>query len=402
LSIKAGQFLHVGNGFVVDRIQTGGASGLNIPEEQIYEVGNFQAVATIRDIPDLSFDLESLDVSTEIEALLTATDPATVVAGDRFVFTDAVPLDVISPFKSAKGAFDIIRGLAVPYLSLESATYRFGTRANATQAYTLRGDSIYYTQGTPYYQEFAASGAGPYTLAHTALPFMSKGASVYVLSLCYVTSTGTFKRLYYGDDYTNTATTFTLTTAPPGGSTIRAIYASATGTTYPQTVHQGVSVKPAAVRGKDIDVYVGNADATPTFSRWTGVQSFEATWRVTLDNDEEFGNPHYVAQDYDIPEVTGTITVRPRDVDDLWDKIYAVTNVPANEVAGALTSVGLPVELRVYHPETGVRLKTLYIPDARFTPPSVQGRPQTKIEVTFNFRSDTGVLEVYQGNRAGT
>jgi hypothetical protein len=65
VAIKAGQIIHDAQGFVVDRIQTGGVSNLNIPEEKIYELGNFFTVATIRDIPDLSFDLESLDVSTE-------------------------------------------------------------------------------------------------------------------------------------------------------------------------------------------------------------------------------------------------------------------------------------------------------------------------------------------------
>ena len=59
MAVKAGQFLHDAYGFIVDRIQTGGATTLNIPEEKVYEVGNFEAVATIRDTPDLSFGLES-------------------------------------------------------------------------------------------------------------------------------------------------------------------------------------------------------------------------------------------------------------------------------------------------------------------------------------------------------
>jgi hypothetical protein len=391
--------LHVGNGFVVDRIQTGGAGNLNIPEEQVFELGNYQSVATVRDIPDLSFDLESLDVSTEIEALLTAQDPADIAEGDQILFTSAVPMDVISPFKSAKGQYDIIRGLAVPYLTLESATYRFGTRANATQSFTLRGDSIFYIQGAPYYEEFAAAGTGPYAMSPAALPYMDGNDTNYALSVCYVTPQGVSKRLFWGEDYTDTSGAVTLETAPPAGSTVRIVWGSLTGTEYPQSVHEGVEVKPAAVRGKDIDVYIGSTAATPTFSRWTGVQSFETTWRVTLDNDEEFGNKHYVAQDYDVPEVTGSITVRPRDVDDLWDKIFQVTDVPPTEIAGPNTSVTLPVELRVHHPDTGDQLKTLYVPDARFTPPPIQGRAQQKVEVTFGFRSDGGVLEVYRGAR---
>lgn len=399
MAIKAGQILHDVHGFVVDRIQTGGPGNLNIPEEKIKELGNYQTVATIRDIPDLSFDLESLDVSTEIEALLTYQVPSSISDGEEIDFVSAVPIDVISPFKAGSGLFTIVRGLALPYLTLENATYRFGTKANATQSFSLRGDSIFYAQGTPYYQEFTASGTGPYTLAHTALPYMDGADTLYALGVCYVRTDGTFKRLFFGDDYTNTATTVTLLAAAPVGSKVRVVYASATAASYAQTVHQGVSVKPAAVRGKDIDVYIGSTAATPVFSRWTGVQSFEVSWRVSLDNDEEFGNPHYVAQDYDVPEVGGTIVIRPRDPQDLWDKIYQVADVPSNEVAGPATSTTLPIELRINHPDTGARLKTLYIPDARFTPPPIQGRVGQKVEATFSFNSDGGVLKVYKGAR---
>jgi hypothetical protein len=221
----------------------------------------------------------------------------------------------------------------------------------------------------------------------------------HILGACYITSTGQYRRLFYGVDYTDTTTAMTLTTAAPVGSTIRVVYGSTAPANYPQTVHQDVSVKPAAVRGKDIDVYIGDASATPTFTRWTGVQNFEVTWRVNLDNDEEFGNYHYVSQDYDVPDVTGSITVRPRDAADLWDKIFQVGNITGTNIAGPNTSVGLPVELRINNPDTGARIKTLYIPDARFTPPPVQGRVGQKLEPQFSFQSDTGKLYVYAGAR---
>mgnify|MGYP001591248899 CR=1 FL=1 len=82
MAIKAGQILHDANGTVIDRIQSGGVSNLNIPEEKIYELGNYQSVATIRDTPDLSFDMESLDVSMEAECLLTGEDNTTMVNDD--------------------------------------------------------------------------------------------------------------------------------------------------------------------------------------------------------------------------------------------------------------------------------------------------------------------------------
>jgi len=53
----------------------------------------------------------------------------------------------------------------------------------------------------------------------------------------------------------------------------------------------------------------------------------------------------------------------------------------------------------VTDPETGARLKTLYVPDARFKPPAFEGRVQQKQEPTFEWTSDGGVLQVFEGAR---
>lgn len=403
MAIKAGQILHDVHGFVIDRIQTAGVGNINIPEERVKELGNYETVATVRDIPDLSFDVESLDVSTEMEALITGVDPSSVIEGQEFDFLDSIPIDIISPFKSAQGQFDIIKGIVLPHLTLESATYRFGVRQNAVQQFTFRGDSIYYTPDSPFYEEFSGDGVeDEFTLTHTAIVYNEGGDTIYVLGVTVVFADGTTQRLFHGDDYTDTATVLTIVdpaTTAPAGSTLRVTYAANASINYLQTVHETESVKPAAVRAKDIDVYVGTDDATPVFTRWTGVQGFEATRRVNLDNDEEFGNFHFVSQDYDTADVTGSITTRDRDVTELFRKIAEIANVPTNEVVGLHSSVGLPVELRINHPDTGDRVKTLYIPDARFTPPGVQGRVEQKTETTFNFASDGGTLLVYEGER---
>lgn len=406
MAIKAGQILHDAYGFIIDRIQTGGATGLNIPEEKIYEVGNFQAVGTIRDSPDLSFDLETFDASTEIEALLTFLDPTATVAGDSFDLATAVPMDVISPLKDAWNVYTSARGVVIPYLTLESSSYRFEIKGNHTQRHTLRGDSYYFVDGSPFYEEFDGDGVtGTFSFTHApAQPYVYAGKTHYALGACIVYADRTYKRLFLDTDFTNTATDISLVDAAdaPTGSTLKVVYGSATSVTYPQSVHALPAVKPAALRGRNIDVYIGDSAATPTFTRWTSVQSAEVNWSVTLDKDEEFGNAQYVAQDHDVPEVSGNIVVRPRDTQELWDKVQQVTNVPPGQVAGPLTSVTLPMEIRLSDPDTGARLKTLYVPDARFKPPAVEGRVQQKVEPTFEWTSDGGVLYVYSGNRYGT
>jgi hypothetical protein len=403
VALKAGQFLHDAYGFIVDRIQTGGATTLNIPEEKVYEVGNFEAVATIRDTPDLSFGLESWDVSTEIESLLTFTDPTMVNDGDAFDLTNSVPMDIISPIKDGWNIYNASRGVVVPFLFLESSRYRFEVKGNASQNHTLRGDSYFFVDGSPYYEEYDGDGATTtFTLTNApAQPYTYQGKIWYVLGASVIYPDRTYKRLFLGDDYANDATSLTLSDAAlaPAGSTVRVVYGNATPSYYPQTVHAKTDVKPAAVRGRNIDVYVGTADATPVFSRWSSVQSAEINWSVTLDKDEEFGNSQVVSQDHDVPEVAGNIVIRPRNPQELWDRVHAVSNVAAGNVAGALTSVPLPVEIRISDPDTGVRHKTLYVPDARFKVPALEGRVQQKMEPTFEWTSDGGKLLIYDGVR---
>lgn len=403
MAIKAGQILHDANGFVIDRIQTAGVGNVNIPEEKVYELGNYKTVATVRDIPDLSFDMESFDMSTETEAVLLNLDPSSLVDGDEIDFNKAVPVDIVSPYKDQGGSFDIVKGIATPYLNLERVTYRFGLRQNATQSFTLRGDGIYYIPGTPYYQEYVNTGTGAYNFTNTAIEYEETGKSVYALSVVLRDSNSAkYKRLFLGDHYTNTSAGFVLLQDySTDYDTVCAVYGSLTPATYPQSVHEDVSVKPAAVRGRTIDVYLSDGAATPTWTRWTSVQSVEATRSVNIENDEEFGNSRFVASDYDTADVTGSIGVKPVDSTDLFEKIAQVTNVATNKIAGALSSTPIEVEIRIGNPDDINDIqKTLYIPDARFTPPGVQGRVQTKLETTFNFTSDSGTLLVYKGARS--
>jgi hypothetical protein len=418
MAIKAGQILHAMNQFVVDRIQTGGAGNLNIPQERVYELGNYQSVGIVRDVPDLTFTLDVLDVSTQVEALLSGSaDPEADalgtdgVTGSGYLLSAAGVVDVISPFKSTQGSYDIVKGVAVPQLTLEQAQYRYGLRQNAGENFTLRGDSIYYVPGVPYLTQYTGDGAT------TAYAFQVNGATPTPLTALLYTEQGTAHyalnvsvngvRQNKGTDYTEDNAGITFTTAPALGAKIRIVFGSDTAVvTYPQSVNAGLPVKPAAIRGKDIQVYVGTAGATPSPYYWHDVQSVNVDWRVTLEADYEFGNPHAVARDFvDAPDVTGTIELKPITVNALFAKLNQMTGVPGTDVVGPQSSVTLPIQVRLLNPESGgtsahapgTVLKTLYIPDARFTIPGYEGRVGQKLVNQLAFTSDRGVLAVFKG-----
>lgn len=407
MAIKAGQIVHVGNGVaVVRRLQTAGPGTLNVPVETIYELGNYKSVGQVRDIPDLSFSMESYDVTTEIEALLLGKDPAAVLATDVLDPANARPMDVKSAFKMGQGTsapFDVVGSVGLPFLTLESLQYRFGLRDDARQTATLRGDSVYYNPGSTYVESTVGSGVAAQTVvsAHPAYGVDEGGVFRRILSV----TAGT-KRLTYGVDYTESygavaagaaVTTVTVTAPVAATDSIRIMYSSPTAETLPQSIHTPVTATtPAAIRGRDIAVYLGGYDPLlPFANRLLGVQAVTADWRVTLQKDEEFGNYHFVSQDYDVPTVTGTVQVKPVDPAATLAFMQKVAGVAtATHSAGATTAPVVPLDIVLHSPEDGSVLKHISVDDARFTVPGFSARVQQKLDFTVNWTSDHGDMAV--------
>lgn len=402
MSIKAGELIHAGGGVLIDRIQTGGPGSLNIPTERVYELGNYDGLGVVRDIPDLSFSLESLDASAEIESmLLGVADYSAEAAGSEYDLSLAHPLDVAGQFKAGKNAaspFDVVASAAVPFLALESFSYRFGVRDNATQSATLRGDSIFWSAASCYIEETAGSAVAAQVVNFANAPIPYNGDTVngtrYALSVV-IPETG--RRLALGTDYTETITGITVTDAVPVTQTIRVVYQSLVVAAYPQISHAAVgATRPAAIRGKDIEIRVGGAAVT---DRWSSVQSVNVDWRAQLDRDEELGNQQIVGQDFEVPEVSGTVDLRPRDAAELLTRIKQIAGVAGDEVVGPLQVTALPIDIILHSPVDGAILKTLHVPDAEFTIPGYQGRVQQKMNVSLEFSSIAGDLLVYKGAR---
>jgi len=399
MAIKGGQILHVSGGFVIDRIQTGGVTGINVNEDRLEELGNYQAIGTLRDIPDLTFELESFDVTTELESLLLGGDNSEA-DGTLFDLSLFVPIDIISPFKGGGQAFTIDGGVIVPFLSLESMSYTFSLTDPATMTATLRGDGVFYIKNdSPYYETFSGDGS-TVTFAFTNAPALKStisGNDYFALSLQYDDGSG-WKRQRLITDYTNQGADFTFLTPPVTGTdNIKVVYGSATQATYNQAVHD--DTKPTGVRGRDVFVRLSDGVmVTPTFTDWLGVQSANVDWSVTLERDEEFGNPQIVAQDFDTPEVSGSITMKATDNDALFQQILDIGKIAANDIANATQDPPeLDVEIKVVD-DTGTTTKTLIVPDAKFTMPQIQGQVGSKLEQDFSFTSSAGILNIYKAD----
>ena len=398
MAIKGGQILHVAGSvtasdqgtFVVDRIQTGGLTGVNVNEERIEELGNYEAIGTIRDIPDLTFEIETYDVTTEIESVLTGGDNTEAV-GTLFNLKNYEILDILSPYKTS-GLFTIDNGsVIIPTLYLESASYAMSLTDPMTATFGFRGDSVFYVPGSPYRESYSGDGIQTvFSFANTALASNIGGDTYYGLAV-YVD--GVKQRL--GSDYTNTATDVTFTTAPPTGTNnVVLVYGSATAATYGSGVHN--TTDPAGVRGRDIQIQLG--DGMATYTDWFGVQSVNIDWSVTLERDEEFNNPTVVQQDFDVPETTGSVTMKPQDVSAFITQVQDIVNIPSTDIANATDD---PPELEfraIIKDSAGTTTKTLQVGDAKWTMPAAQGSVGSKLEVDFEFTSSSGTLNIYKGD----
>lgn len=485
MAIKGGQIVHVGNNAVLlDRLQTAGPGTVNIRRETIYELGNYQSVGQVSDIPDLSFTMESFDVSCAMEALLADKDVKTT---HEYELAASRVLNLKSAFKPGSGApdeFGTVGSAAVPCLRLESVSYRYGVgNNNARQTATLKGDSLYYNPGSTYVQGAQGTNAAgqQVVLAHPAYAITESGAKRRTLAV-----TAGDRRLLIDADYTESAgaatngaasTTVTIIDAVPTTDKIYVTYASPAEEVFPQSVHalvsgvfgtttasastgattlsvdvelnagdaiilddvpgstntevvvvatasansvtlvnptvnahaSGVSVaqyvptvKPAAIRGRDIDVYIGVAGAAGSApadvigQKRHGVQSAQVDWKVTLQNDEEMGNYHYTNIDFDVPDVSGSVGFKPQTYADLLKLMQDISGVTDRlQSAGVTDAPLLDVQVVLKNPVDGRVLKRLHVPDARFSMPGYSGRVQQKLDFTANFQSDRGELHVY-------
>lgn len=402
MAIKAGQILHVGSGFVVDRIQSAGAGSININTERIEELGNYNAVATLRDTPDLSFEMETYDMSSEIHELLLGAASGDAAGSKYDVELDIEPINIISPFK-AEGAFNAVRGLVIPFLSVESLSYNFSVDNVASLTAGLRGDSIYYVPGGVYEELFSGDnivtaftyGGGTNGVAGPALKTVVDGDDWFALDVMYDDGVNGWVRQKRGTDYTDTNTAVTFTDPPATGTdNIRVVYGNATEPTYASGVHKVVAAgSPAAVQGRNIEIQFGGTQTV-----WNGLQSGNVEWRATLERDEELGNPLIVDQDFDVPDVTGSFSMKSATAQALFDQILAIQGITSPDIVNAIsTPPELDLRFVIKDPADGTTLQTLQVPDAQFDAVAIAGQVGSKLEVDFPFISASGNLDVYKG-----
>jgi hypothetical protein len=411
MSVHAGTIITVGGNHIIERVQSAGLGDARTANDVIREVGNEETVDKVPQDPDYTFTLESFDVSADIEAFLvgqqgTASGGAAALDADGTAYSwlDCGLVTIPSPRKDpATGSAGAVQsGHLVPGYYPTRIRYRFGVTDNATTEVELAGGSYYYAEAAPIEQFEVGDGATEdFVTDEVTVPYRRGGAE------------GTsFKRVFgvivdgelqtEGVDYVQTpdsgatvAATVSFTVAPATGADIRFAYFTTADRAFPQSVHASTIVKPGAVRGRNICVYLGSGSARQKVG---SVQSFELEATVESDVEREFCNEDIVGRTINGRDCTGTLVVRSKNSDAFFALMSKITGVARGEVIGFLNTYSIPLEVAIENPKNPAQiLKTLYVDDAILQVPGTPARVNTPTDFSISWESRSGKYLAFKG-----
>lgn len=417
MSVRAGSIVMVGGRNVVDRLQRAGLGNAQVPIETIRETGNDLVVDKIPGEADFTFSFESWDVTTDMMAFLSGEmgtqpvdDPpgAGDPDGTEYRWENTGFVNVTSPWKRDTGSQGghVAGGLIIPNYYPTRLRYRFGVTDNAVQEVELAGASYYYAQAAPVEEVATATGSsGDFVTSEAARAYRLGGkAGTTFQYICGVMVNGVPQ--IRGTDYTVTGApalgasgpvTIHFLVPPVAGAIVRFTYFTEVAKTYPQTVNADATVKPGAVRGRNIVVLVGPDGNQVKFS---GVQTFELEATKDTEVDREMGNADATGRSVNGIDTTGTVTIRPPDVGHFFSSLSQATGVDPDEVFGYFNQDITPVEIQIQNPKNpGEILKTIYVPDGQFQPPPLDARVNTSTDFAMAFNSASGTFSEFKGAR---
>jgi len=418
MSTRAGQILHLsGDSVLIDRLQSAGLGDINIPSDIIRETGNYLNVDKVLQDPDLSFSLESFDVSTEVEALVSGdtTGGSADPAGTEYPFSDFGAAHFVSPWKDAAtgSAGTIDSGVVIPNYFCTRASYRFGVDENAGETFELGGSEVYMALHEPKNEVFTANGtASAFTTAGSAVRHRVGGYQStdykYVLGVIVdgdVQAEGTSVDFVASTPGTTAAevATVTFNVVPASGALIQVAYFNANSfPSFPNSVHPDTSVKPAAVRGRDIKVYLhvpsGGSEASGAIELHC-VQSVTVEGTKTTELERCMGELLPVGRTVTQQDANGDLVIHPSDNPALFTFLRQITGVDSAEAIGVINNFACGLEVKILNPDDrSVTLKTIWVSDAKFQIPATPARAGEIVDFTMRYESQQGDFSIFKGD----
>lgn len=414
--IPAGSIVHVGGRTVINRLQDAGLQDPRVPTQTVYETGNDLVVGKVLTEADFRFQLTSWDVSCDLMALLggkMATMGTQIsgadTAGTVYRWENCVPINVTSPWKRDTGAQGghIQAGVIIPLLYPTALNYRLGVTDNAQMQVTLSSGAYYMAEGYPI--EETGAGDGTIKIFTTSEPAQvyrvgGHGATQYqhvwgvlvnnvpqVPGIDYVESGGANPEAAGG----MTPVTITFTVAPPAAAVVKWCYFSTVAHAVPQADNLGLTVTPAAVRGRDISILLGAPSTAPQLF---GVQTFELNSTVSGRLMRQMGTYDPIGFANTGIDTNGTVTIEPKDVDTLFTALALLMGVDKSEVFGYINQFTFPMTAVIHNPTNPAQIiKSIYVPDAMFQAPGENVRVQQVTQFPIRWESQSGTFREVKG-----
>lgn len=365
----------------------------NFPTTDVQEHGNEQLAGVIYDIPDYTVTLSALDVSIKLFAALTGTNPdAYPVTGVSINAIDTV--DLVGDVKD-ESLMDYVKSIYVRRARVQSIRYTYSVDGQATEEYTF-GASTRQLFTHDIVVDVLSAASSPQTLTYT--PEQLKNGDYAVSVMIDGVTQKEVTTAPGADEYRIVGQSISFGTA--GTTLVVAYKANPAGNNWTWITDNSI---PAAISGKDIPVTITAMD-TSTDHSIPRVQSVNISVNLRADSVKEMGNPEVVDYQYQIPEVTGDMSVLDTDKEliallstgDIEDSATEYRNCEL------LTARNLALKIELRDPSdpcsvSGAVLKTIYVPNLNVTGESYTSNVGNNVTYTFNFRSGDGNLIIYSG-----
>ncbi len=363
----------------------------NFPTRDIEEHGNNQLAGIVNDIPEYTVTMGALDVSTKIFAALTGTADPYPASG---VSINALAMvDIAADYKDA-ALMDYVKAEYITKARVQSARFSYTVNGDSTEEYTFGASSRRTLRHDVIVDSFDAASASPVTLTQTpevlkngnyALAVMLDGD--YLVEVADSPATGEYSVSGTSLSFADTVTS----------KLVVAYKADPAGTNWSWVSDATI---PAAIAGKDVPVEI-LANSIPR------VQSVSINVDLRADTIKEMGNTEIVGYVYQIPQVTGDISVL--DTDHELIALLSTGDIASTDTefvsCELLADNGLDLTIKMRDPSdpcsaSGTVLKTVKVPGIQITGESKTSNVGNNVTQTFNWRSTTGDLIIYSGAAA--
>ncbi len=353
----------------------------------IDELGNPLHAGTSKDVPNVTFTFQVMDVGIDAISALTGQDSAAFPAsGINLATALDLSVDAVLRVRDATVA-QYVKASHLRRCTVQSFTFNYSVDGDSTEEYTAVGSQKRWFSNDVIVEKFTTGGTSftlseaPKTLKNGDEVLTAILDGIYLEEVASSPATGEY-------DVSGT----TLTTFDTRVNQLMVVYQSAaTGDAWADISDLDA---PAAIRGKDVVVSIAAADRER-------VQSVSLNGNFNPQAVREMGSRDIVGYVNQNLEITGTLTVLDTDTDLLAVLTGYDPAVDTEFLIGQCTVSGVALEIKLQNPadcdDPFAILKTVFLPSVTVTSEGFISNVNDNAQQTFDFRSEDGAVFVYEG-----